>query len=329
MTENGEKKLGRLQRVDLREIWASEAQGFTPWLAEEENLAVLAETIGLELELQAQEQNVGPFRADILCKDTVDNHWVLIENQLERTDHTHLGQLMTYAAGLDAVTIVWVASRFTDEHRAAIDWVNRITEEGINFFGLEIELWQIGNSPIAAKFNIVSKPNDWRKTIRDQAKSELTETKQMQLAYWTAFRQLMEDSSSFVRCQSPHPQHWACFAIGRAWCQLVAKVNTRAKDIAVYLCLQGPDRTPHYHLLHDGFREKVEGSIQMPLEWRELPDAKESQLITYMKADPADRRSWPRQHEWMKKTLETFHRVLGPIIKGLDATEYDPDASAG
>ena len=113
--------LGRLEKVELRDIWITEDQDFTPWLAQEENLSVLADTIGVDLELEAQEKNVGPFRADILCRDTGTGDWVLIENQLERTDHTHMGQLMTYAAGLQAVTIVWVSSRFTDEHRAALD----------------------------------------------------------------------------------------------------------------------------------------------------------------------------------------------------------------
>ena len=110
-----EQNLGRLEPVDeLREVWPNEADDFTPWLAKEENLALLGSTIDLGLELEAQEKNVGPFRADILCKDTASNDWVLVENQLERTDHTHLGQLLTYAAGLKAVTIVWIADRFRD-----------------------------------------------------------------------------------------------------------------------------------------------------------------------------------------------------------------------
>jgi RecB family endonuclease NucS len=98
------KTLGRLEKVDLRNFWTSEAGDFTPWLAREENIILLGEAVGLELEVEAQEKNVGPFRADILCKDTSTDQWVLIENQLERTDHTHLGQLLTYGAGLNAVT---------------------------------------------------------------------------------------------------------------------------------------------------------------------------------------------------------------------------------
>ena len=146
--------------LSLRDLWKHEERDFTPWLAQEDNIALLGETIGIDLEVEAQEKNVGPFRADILCKDTVTNHWVLIENQLTRTDHTHLGQLLTYAAGLNAVSIVWLAERFSEEHRATLDWLNEITDERFNFFGLEVELWRIGKSPIAPKFNIVCKPND-------------------------------------------------------------------------------------------------------------------------------------------------------------------------
>jgi hypothetical protein len=198
------KNLGRLEKVTLREAWFSECNDFTPWLAEEENLKLLGETIGIELELESKEKDVGPFRADILCKDTANDSWVLIENQLERTDHSHLGQLITYASGLNAVTIVWIAERFTEEHRAAMDWLNERTDEKINLFGLEIELWRIGDSPIAPKFNIISQPNDWARTVQQAAAAtggEVSEHKQLQLKFWTAFRDYMEEKGSFVRCQ--------------------------------------------------------------------------------------------------------------------------------
>ena len=200
------KWLGRLERVSLRDVWLSQADDFTPWLAKEENIAILSDAIGIDLEVEAQEKEVGPFRADILCKDTATANWVLIENQLEKTDHTHLGQLMTYAAGLQAVTMRFrIAERFTEEHRAALDWLNEITDDRFNFFGLEIELWRIGESPVAPKFNIVCKPNDWSKTVANAASSlaaeELTETKKLQLEYWTTFRDYIEEQGSPVRCQ--------------------------------------------------------------------------------------------------------------------------------
>jgi len=162
--------LGRLEKVELRNAWQSGSGDFTPWLAREENLKLLGEAINIDLELEAEEKNVGPFRADILCRDTAsDEHWVLVENQLERTDHSHLGQLLTYAAGLKAATIVWIAERFTGEHRAALDSLNEITGERFAFFGLEVELWPIGESPMGQKFNVVSKPNDSTKTVQSPA----------------------------------------------------------------------------------------------------------------------------------------------------------------
>jgi hypothetical protein len=155
--------LGQLSRVDVREVWEHEATCFTPWLAREENLQLLAEAIDMQLILEGRETPVGMFRADLIARDVHTGHLVLIENQLERTDHGHLGQLLAYAAGLKAVSIVWVSSLFTDEHRAALDWLNEITDTSIAFFGLEMELWRIGDSAIAPKFNLVSKPNMFSK----------------------------------------------------------------------------------------------------------------------------------------------------------------------
>jgi hypothetical protein len=123
----------------------------------------------VRLIVEAKEANVGPFRADIVCRDDDTGARVLIENQLDRTDHAHLGQLLTYATGLEAATIVWVARSFTSEHRATLDWLNEITDDKFNFFGLEVELWKIGDSPVAPKFNVVSSPNEWSRTVAEVA----------------------------------------------------------------------------------------------------------------------------------------------------------------
>lgn len=320
--------LGRLEKIDLQAVWDSEAGDFTPWLAKEENLELLGETIGIELELEAQGKSVGPFRADILCKETTTDHWVLIENQLARTDHTHLGQLLTYAAGLEAVTIVWVAERFTEEHRAALDWLNEITDERFNFFGLEVELWRIGDSPIAPKFNLISKPNDWTKLISGAAvrfqPHELTETKQLQLEFWTELRTFLEQRHSFIKAQKPAPQHWMSFAIGRAKFHLAAINNTQDKRIEVSLELVGPAAKAHFHLLHRE-KEAIEAEFGENLEWKENPNKKTSRIILrHFKVDPTDRAKWLEQHEWITHKLEQFHSIFAPRIKKLDAKEYFP-----
>ena len=166
---------------------------------------------------------MGPFRADILCLDTSNDSWVLVENQLERTDHTHLGQLMTYASGLKAVTIVWVAKKFTEEHRSSLDWLNEITDDTFNFFGLEIELWKIGGSHVAPKFNVVSKPNNWSRSVVAASKSvKLSENRLLQLEFWTEFGNYLESKSKELNLRKPQPQNWMSLAVGRSGMYLIS-----------------------------------------------------------------------------------------------------------
>jgi len=319
------KNLGRLQKVELREVWTSESSDFTPWLAQEENLKLLGETIGIELELESQEKEVGPFRADILCKDTANDDWVLIENQLERTDHSHLGQLLTYAAGLNAVTIVWVAERFTEEHRATLDWLNERTDEKIKLFGLEIELWRIGDSPVAPKFNVISQPNDWSSTVQQAAagSGEVSEHKQFQLRFWSGFKQYMEASGSFVRCQKPLPQHWTNHAIGRTGVHLtsVASRSNSERDaggpeIRNELYLDGPEAKAEFAAL-ERRKEEIEKALGFGLTWHNPEGKAMCRIYTRTDADFLNEALWPQHFEWLRQRLETMHRVFSPIVKAM------------
>lgn len=316
-----EKQLGRLQKVELREAWISESSNFTPWLAQEENLKLLSETIGIELECEAQEKGVGPFRADILCKDTATDDWVLIENQLARTDHSHLGQLLTYAAGLNAVTIVWIAERFTEEHRAALDWLNERTDEKINLFGLEIELWRIGDSPIAPKFNIISQPNEWSRTVQQAASGEVSEHRQLQLRFWTAFKQYLERKGSAVRCQKPAPQHWSNHPIGRSGVHLSsvvslwnAETGAKGPEIRAQLYLNGRNAKREFVALQSD-REKIETALGFPLSWYN-PDGKAvCKVFTRKDANFLDESQWPQQFEWLRQRLEKMQQLFAPMMR--------------
>jgi len=312
------QKLGRLERVSLRAVWENEAGDFTPWLGGEENLALLGETVGLELELEGVERGVGPFRADILCRETANDSLVLVENQLERTDHRHLGQLLTYGAGLDAVTIIWIAERFTDEHRATLDWLNQITNENINFFGLEIEVWRIGDSPLAPKFNIVSKPNDWSRIVTGGSDGEVSEVKQLQLEFWQGLRDLLVERGSVVKPRQPRAQHWMNFAVGRSGFRLTAYANTREKRIGLQMVIhKGPTKL-YFRQLH---KEKaaIEMELDESVEWRELPDKKQSDItLDNPNLDPNRRSQWPQQHLWLAEQMEAFYRVFNPRIRALE-----------
>ena len=325
-------KLGKLRKVEVRDIWTSEANDFTPWLANEENLESLGEAIGIELEHEATEKNVGPFRADILCKDTSNGNWVLVENQLGKTDHTHLGQLLTYAAGLNAVTIIWIAQPFTEEHRAALDWLNEITDKSFNFFGLEIELWRIGDSDPAPKFNVISKPNDWTNSVSSAARSieegELTDTKKLQHEYWVQFASYLEEENSDVRPAKPGPHHWRYYSVGRAGFNLGTTLNSRDNVIGVELYIKHENALSAFQQLIQQ-KDSIEKDVDFELEWEELPDRKGSRIgIKKENSDPLDKKQWAEQMEWMKDMLERFNAAFRKRVKQLDLENWSAPEAA-
>lgn len=311
-------KLGRLEKLDLRTFWKREATDFTPWLAAEENIQLLSETIGIELEVQSQEESVGPFSADILCKDTIHDHFVLIENQLERTDHTHLGQLMTYAAGLDAVTIIWIAQKFTDEHRAALDWLNRITDDTFTFFGIEIELYKIGDSAPAPMFNLVSKPNDWTKQVKKSASSQpVTDTKLLQQEYWKGLKDFMEEKKSLVKMQNPLPQNWTNIAIGKSNFYLSPSVNSKDKSINIWLNIMGEEAKENFDKLYETTYESSLLEVHKDLIWDRMDGRKMCAVTLKLSADFSNRNDWKNQFDWFKDNLERFTQFFKPKIAKL------------
>ena len=309
-------KIGKLKKVELRKLWKGEASDFTPWLAKEENIEALSEVIGIELEVISEEKSVGPFRADILCKSTIDDTYVLVENQLEKTDHNHLGQLMTYAAGLEAVTIVWIAKKFTEEHRAALDWLNRITDEEVHFFGIEVEAYQIGDSVPAPMFQMVSKPNDWTKAIHtSKRQGELTETKSINLEYWTAMKGYFETQGTKIKSQKPSPQHWTTYAIGRSNYHLEAVHSVRDTFIRVVLFIKGSDSNENFNELKEKYESDSYDKINSELVWDMLEEKKTCAVWLQKNADVNNRSDWSNQFQWILINLEKMDTFFRPKIK--------------
>lgn len=319
------KELGKLHRMDLRNIWLSEPQDFTPWLAQEDNLKILGDALGIELELEAQERNVGPFRADILCRSLDDYSLVLIENQLEKTDHIHLGQLLTYAAGLQSVTSVWIAAIFTEEHRAALDWLNQVTNESVRFFGLEIELWQIDESVPAPKFNVVSKPNNWSRQVSQAARQmndqAATEGKALQLKFWKSFASHLKEQRSPIRPQTPRPQHWMTFGIGRSGFNMHGLLNTREDRIGVEVTMTDSNAKAYFNALQ-WEKDSIEDAFGASLEWLELPEKKQARIAFYKQGcDLYAEDRWPEYMAWMRDHLEKLDRIFRVRIKRLEKSE--------
>lgn len=328
-------RLGRILTLDIRSIWRSESGDFTPWLADAENLNLLGDALHLgELTLQATEHGVGDFSADIIAVDEGGVE-VLIENQLEQTDHRHLGQVLTYLAGLnkDEATIVWMATRFREEHRAAIDWLNRQTSEGFDFFGVEIEAIRIGDSDPAPRFNVVVMPNGWAKqasqTARRATSETLSETGAFYQEYWLGLRDAMADSGETSRFPKAWARHWLPFKIGRSGFQISVVVyrDERLIRVELYMHQKGMPPKQAFKALKAN-REEIEGDYGGPLDWQELPDRRASRIAAYMKdADVTDRADWPKQYRWIVAQLDGFKRVFGERVRSLVLKETPDETS--
>lgn len=309
-------ELGRIEKVEIRSQWENEEHEFTPWLAKEANIQILSEEIGVDLEVEDTEVYIGSYKADIVANDG-EGRKVIIENQLSRTDHKHLGQIITYASGVDAQIVIWVCSEVTDEHRQAIDWLNEVTTENIAFFACEIELWRIGNSPAAPKFRVVASPNDWSKTVKGSVPIEaLSNTKKAHLEFWSAFKEHMTDAESQLKMRTPRPQHWYTIAVGRSKFHISLTTNTQAHRIGCEIYIRGKNAKKAYSQL-EAQKTDIEAELG-PLEWQELPEGQDCRIIQYRDGDSKNKKQWPELFGWLKEKSEAFFLAFGPRIKALE-----------
>ena len=320
--------LGHFQRIDnIRDTWANEAYDFTPWLRD--NISLLSEALGLGrqgLIVEGIEVPVGAYSADVVCKDMTKEteETVLIENQFGRSDHDHLGKIITYSSGLNASTVVLICEKLREEHRTALTWLNTITNNTHNFFAVELELWRINDSPAAPKFNVVVKPDNWARiaetTKHATEKGELSDTKKLYLGYWGALREYIITVSELIkdtplRPRKPLPQMWTGFSIGKSGLELNAFINGRDKWIRAELTMHGENAVSwHKQISKDA--ETIESELGFPLEWKYLEGTQQRISIT-KETDPSDKADWGEQHEWLYEKLNAMHGVFSSRIKQL------------
>jgi hypothetical protein len=319
--------LARLEKVNLRAAWPHEATNFTRWLAEPQNIALLAEEIGVPLICETVEKEVGPFSADILAKEADTERWVIIENQLTPTDHGHLGQLLTYAAGLEARTVIWIAEEFREEHRAAIDFLNRATTEEFAFFGVRIELYRIGDSPLAPAFSILAKPNDWSKRTQSAkqaaASVEENESRALWKEYWTTLIAAARGRYQALAGRSPYRGNYQTFETLRGGDPSFAVNATFSwdKGLRIEIYIDGLQAKQAFSALK-AQKDVIETSFGHPLDWEELPEARASRIAFYMpgKQTREDRDAWNKQHDWLIEYAPKLAALFRPLVAALKLT---------
>ena len=305
----GEIQLSKLVSVPLREVWKHEALNFTQWLAMPDNLATLGEVIGIELVEAKTEEGVGKFFVDIVAKDE-RGRTVVIENQLESTNHDHLGKIITYAAGVDAEVVVWIVERAREEHEQAVNWLNDNTTEKANFFLLQIEAWKIGESLPAPRFIIIAKPNDWAKIVKQSAAGNtVSDLKLEQQAFFERIREYGEIHAKHIKSwQTPRPQIWYNIAVGSSQAHIELTVRSvGAKQVTVQIYV--PDNKLIYAKLY-ARREEIEAKLGFDLEWKELPDKKASRILVRRAGDIHDPEKSQELVAWMVKTADTFAQIF-------------------
>lgn len=307
--------LGKLCKVDLRHYWKDEAKQFTPWMVQPENLQLLADTLDIDIELEDTEVNVGSFKADILAQDARGRK-IIIENQLERTNHDHLGKIITYASGKDASIVIWICKTITEEHRKAIDWLNDISEEGIDFFALEIELWRIDDSSPAPKFNIVCSPNEWAKSVKSSTRTTHSETKLLRQEFWSGLRDYMLKNKTSVKPRKPHVEHWYDFAIGRSGFHIALTINTLRNTLSCELYIEGDKAKDAFKLLLQD-KDIIEQEIGFGLDWRELPEKRDCRVLLVTEGDIRLRNDWNEYFLWFHNRTELFFRAFSNRVKQL------------
>lgn len=306
--------LSKLKKVDLREEWQHEASDFTNWLSQDENLQLLSEEIGIDISLIQTEANVGKFSVDILAEEENTGRKIIIENQLETTNHDHLGKIITYASGFDAEIVIWIVKDVRDEHKRAVDWLNEHTDDKINIFAIRMELWQIGDSPYAPKFDVVSKPNDWAKAIKKSTtQSDLSDRRLMQLEFWTRFKEYAASHKSPLRLRKAYPQHWYDISIGNSKSHLSLVVDADNEQIRCEFYI--PDSKPLFKILQDN-KDAIEAKLPAhSLEWMELEGKKASRVRTILGIDVGNNEHWEKSFHWLMETAQEFQSVFADQMK--------------
>jgi Domain of unknown function (DUF4268) len=339
--------LGRLEKIDLAAYWKTEASDFIPWLIQQENLKLLTDTIGIDLEVVLDTAPREVLPSDLLCRDVRTGGWVIIGNQLNPSDEDHLGHLLTHAANINASAVIWISSQFAPEHRTVLDWLNRMTQSSIQFFGLELELWRIGEAAMAARFNEVTQAKKQLQTaLPDPAASTeseaaqplppppeeqleetpepLSQVQQQNLDVWTALCNQLDQRGSIVKPGAPVTETHISFAIGRAGFRLYANLDREASCFDVGLSCSDVDAHAYFHLLFEQ-QDAIEAEMGILMDWSNDADGQTFAVYcTLTEIDLDDPVHWVTYTGWMCDFLEKLHSTFSRRIKALRAGDFRP-----
>ena len=270
-------KIGKLQEVEIRNLWHHEQYDFSAQLIQDDNIALLNEKLGLTLVDINTEAYVGAYRCDIVAVDETTGIKVIIENQLENSNHDHLGKIITYASGLDAKVIVWIVKEARDEHRSAIEWLNNNTSKDINFFLIELHAYKIGDSDPAPMFQIIEQPNDFIKESKSNKSADAMNKRQSErVEFWTIFNEHIINRGKPFNVRKATTDHWYDIAIGTSAAHISVTLINKESYVGVELYINS-NKALFDKLYED--REDIEKQLGFKMDWQRLDSAKASRVL--------------------------------------------------
>ena len=292
--------IGKLEEVDIRELWKHEQYDFSEWLSKKENIENLNDILGLTLVDISKETYVGSYRCDLFAKDETTGIKVIIENQLEMSNHDHLGKIITYASGLDAKVVVWIVKEAREEHRSAIEWLNNNTNSNINFFLIEIHAYKIGNSDNAPMFQVIEQPNDFIKNNKSiNSNDTMNKSQSQRLEFWNQFNNVLVERGKPFNVRKATTDHWYNVAIGTSDAHIdITLVN---KDSVIGVELYITDNKEFFDKLYQR-KDEIENDLGFRLDWRRLNNSKASRIVTFIKGLNFDDHT--NYNELINKTID-------------------------
>lgn len=316
-----DQTIGKIKELELRKVWPHEAADFTPWL--EAHPEELGEILGLELEF-IREQSVGQFSLDLLGRDKSSNTIVIVENQLEKSNHSHLGQLLTYAGGYDPSYIVWIASEIRSEHKAALDWLNSVTNSETFFFGIEVKAIQIGDSLPAPMLDVVVQPNTWSKRAHDSKNAAISSDRNK--AYFDFWHQLIaefEEEFPSLKNKKSQPQQWLSTSSGISNLQLNLVFTTQGLRVEFYFGSSEEEENTRRFRAVWAKRLDIEAKAGRELAWEPLEGKKASRVSSYgpSDADVMDSTRWPEYVDWFRSAYRDLRRATPEAVTAIRRRE--------
>ncbi len=310
------REFGDLKPVDIREVWSNEAREFTPWLAE--NIERLGQSLGMDLEVTGREADVGDFSLDLLAKDLGTGRHVVIENQFGATDHDHLGKLITYASGVDAAAVIWLTESVRDEHRQALEWLNRRTDTELHFFAVVVEVVRIDESRPAVLFKPVVLPNEWQRVARDTADHQVSPRGEAYRRYFQVLIDELREKHRFTGARVGQPQNWYSFPSGVQGVSCGTSFAQGGRVRAELYIDQGEaDRNKALFDTLLGEKTGIEQDFGEPLEWERLDDRRASRIAVYREGSiDQPEQKLVEIRAWAVERLLRLKKIFGARLSG-------------